>query len=98
MKNDDVTRYRWMVFIRCVLAAAGGFLVANLSVAVFGLLFSDTQALATYTAMLFSFTVWLLVVLMVFHLPSLRLAALSVCSTSALMFMVVQGLQIWRAV
>ncbi|WP_031569249.1 hypothetical protein [Rheinheimera texasensis] len=98
MKNDDLTRSRWMVFIRCVLAAAGGFLVANLSVAMVGLLFTDTQALATYSAMLFSFTVWLLVVLLVFHLRSVRVAALSVCSASTAMLLIVQGLQIWRGV
>lgn len=98
MNSNDLTRYRWMILTRCMLAAVGGFLVANLSVAVIGLLFSDFQALATYSAILFSFTVWLFVVLLVFTLHSLRLAALSVCSTSAVMFLVVQGLQIWRAV
>lgn len=98
MKSNDLTRYRWMIFIRCLLAAAGGFLIANLSVAVIGLLFDDSQALATYSAMLFSFMVWLLVVMLVFTLRSIRIAALSVCSTTVAMFLVVQGLQIWRAV
>lgn len=97
MKSNDLNRYRWMIFIRCLLSAAGGFLIANLSVAIIGLLFADTQALATYSAMLFSFTLWLFVVLLVFTLRSLQFAALSVCSISAAMFLIVQGLQIWRA-
>lgn len=62
--------YRFIVFIRILLASFVGFGVANLTVAMVGLLFPNQLAIATYTGFLISFIVWLLLILTVFSMKS----------------------------
>lgn len=63
-------RRRWAVFCRVLAAAVGGFVIAGLSVPVITGLLPGSNELATYSAMLFSFTVWLIIVLWVFTTAS----------------------------
>lgn len=65
-QSRNEAAFRWAVAWRVVLAVAGGFLIASLSVPLLALPFAET-ALATYSAMLASFVVWLLVIMTVFH-------------------------------
>ena len=60
--------YRLIVLIRILLAAFGGFAVANLSVAAIALLFPDELAIATYAGFLLSFVVWLVLILAIFSI------------------------------
>lgn len=69
---SDDARYRWMVFSRVLAATVGGFLIANLSVPVLAGLFSGQGVLATYSAMLLSFVVWLIAIIWVFSAATLK--------------------------
>lgn len=64
----ELARYRWAVGWRALLASVGGFLIANLSVAVLAMFADEQRALTTYSVMLCSFVVWLLVIMTVFSL------------------------------
>ncbi len=66
IQSCKASAFRWAVAWRVVLAVVGGFLIASLSVPLIALPFAET-ALATYSAMLVSFVVWLLVIMAVFH-------------------------------
>lgn len=63
---SDAARYRWAVLSRVLAATVGGFMIAGLSVPVITGLLPGPNELATYGAMLLSFTVWLIAVLWVF--------------------------------
>ena len=68
IKSNVQQHYRLIVLIRVLLAAFGGFCVANLSVAVVGLLFPDNLAVATYAGFLLSFIIWLVFILTIFSI------------------------------
>lgn len=58
--------YRWNIFFRILIAAGGGMFVASFCVAVIATLFPAHKALATYSGMLLSFVIWLLMALFAF--------------------------------
>lgn len=66
---SDIVKYRWMVFGRCFLAAVGGFSIASFSVPLIALS-SEQKALATYTGLIISFIMWLLIIIYVFSVKS----------------------------
>ena len=81
----ELARYRWTVGWRVFLASVGGFLIANLSVPVLALLADEQRALTTYSATLFSFVVWLAVIMLVFSLAKTLHATLLVLGALLLM-------------
>lgn len=81
-KLSDGARYRWMVFSRILAAAMGGFLIANLSVPLVTALFPGRGILATYSGMLFSYVVWLIVILWVFSASSATRAWIGAAGTA----------------
>jgi Na+/melibiose symporter-like transporter len=87
--STELARYRWMVGWRAVLASVGGFLIANLSVAVLALFADEQRALTTYSATMLSFVIWLLVIMTVFSLAKTRHATLMVLGAMLLMSVVV---------
>lgn len=93
---SDSIRYRWMVFSRTLLAVVGGFIIANLSVPLIALSSGGNLALATYSAVLFSFTVWLLVVLWVFNADSAKKAWGWTVGIAVVMQILVIILKWWR--
>ncbi len=78
---SDGARHRWAVFSRVLAAAVGGFLIAGLSVPVITGILPGPNELATYGAMLFSFTVWLIAVLWVFTAASATRAWVGTAAT-----------------
>lgn len=70
-----------MVLSRIVAAGAGGFLIASLSVPVLTRLFSASGALAAYSAMMFSFIVWLIFILWAFSTAKLKRVWLGTAGT-----------------
>ena len=85
----ELARYRWTVGWRVFLASVGGFLIANLSVPMLALFADEQRALTTYSATLFSFVVWLLVIMTVFSLSKTLHATLLVLGALLLMSVVV---------
>jgi len=81
----ELARYRWTVGWRVFLASVGGFLIANLSVPVLVLFADEQRALTTYSATLFSFVVWLAVIMLVFSLSKTLHATLLVLGALLLM-------------
>lgn len=77
LKMSEIQRYRWMVLSRIVLAVVIGFAIASLSVAVIASIYPDSRAVATYTGMIASFVVWLIYIIYVFSVKSLRKAWIS---------------------
>ena len=90
------SHYRWSVFCRCCLAILGGYLFASLSVALITLLTPEELALATYSAMMLSFTVWLVAIMVVFSINSLKKASIVSSTSLLLMLVAVELLQYWR--
>ncbi|MBU0913236.1 MAG: hypothetical protein KKF22_11915 [Gammaproteobacteria bacterium] len=85
----ELARYRWTVGWRALLASVGGFLIANLSVPMLVLFADEQRALTTYSATLFSFVVWLLVIMTVFSMSKTLHATLLVLGALLLMSAVV---------
>ncbi|MFW2148016.1 hypothetical protein ACK2M2_07760 [Acinetobacter sp. TY1] len=95
IKSNVQQHYRFIVLIRVLLAAFGGFCVANLSVAVVGLLFPDNLAVATYAGFLLSFIVWLVFILAIFSIKK-TLNTVWLCSGALLSLgCLVSVLKIW---
>lgn len=95
IKSNVQQHYRLIVLIRVLLAAFGGFCVANLSVAVVGLLFPDNLAVATYAGFLLSFIVWLVFILAIFSIKK-TLNTVWLCSGALFKFRVsCKCLKIW---
>lgn len=90
------TRYRLAVFCRCCLAIIGGYLFANLSVALITLMTPEKLALATYSAMMLSFTIWLVAIMVMFSINSLKKAGVVAAASLLLMFIAVELLKNWR--
>ncbi|WP_127026134.1 hypothetical protein [Rheinheimera mangrovi] len=85
----ELARYRWTVLWRVFLASAGGFLIANLTAPVLASLADEQRALLTHGATVFSFLVWLTVIMAVFSLSKTRHATLLVLGAVLLMSAVV---------
>jgi len=77
LNMNEMSKYRWMVFARIVLAVVAGFVIATLSVAVIAFMYPDSRAVATYTGLIFSFVVWLIYIIYIFSVKSLSKALLS---------------------
>lgn len=90
-------KYRWMVFSRCFLAVVIGFFIANLSVPLVALWFDDLKALATYSGLLLSFTLWLLVIIYVFSVKSAIKAWLVITGILIAISIIYVLLKIWKA-
>ncbi len=88
--------YRWMVFIRCCLSIFGGYIIASLSVPLIALLFPEHLALATYSALMLSFTIWLAVIVIVFSIKELKSAVAYILISILFMFAFVTILKWWR--
>lgn len=93
---SDDTRYRLMVFSRCVAAIAGGYLLASLSVSVISFIFFHQQHLATYSGMMLSYVIWLLVILWVFSTSSAKRAWIGVGSALIVAALLSAALKAWR--
>lgn len=91
-----INRYRWMVFGRCFLAIFGGYLIASLSIPLITLLTPDNLALATYSALMLSFTVWLVVIIAVFSIKTLKQVSILTVTTIFVMLALITILKWWR--
>lgn len=91
---SDIVKYRWMVFGRCFLAAVGGFLIASISVSLIALS-SVQKALATYTGLIISFIMWLLIIIYVFSVKSSIKAWWAILIILMVMATVNWGLKQW---
>ncbi len=94
-KLNAQQHYRFMVLIRILLATFGGFGVANLTVAMVGLLFPNQLAVATYTGFLISFIVWLVLILTVFSMKSILKAFWLSIGLLLSLGCIVSALKIW---
>jgi len=72
IKLNAQQHYRFIVFIRVLLASLAGFVVANLTVATVALLFPKQLALATYTGFLLSFIIWLIFIVAIFSIKKTK--------------------------
>lgn len=91
---SDTAKYRWMVFGRCFLAIVGGFLIASFSVPLIALS-SEQKALATYTGLIISFIMWLLIIIYVFSVKSAIKAWWAILIILIVMATVNWGLKQW---
>lgn len=93
---SHLNRYRWQVFCRCCLAIVGGYLIANLSIPVITLLTPQRLALATYSALLLSFVLWLIAIMAIFSMKTLKKATLLTAGTLLFMTIAMLLLKWWR--
>lgn len=90
---SENSKYRWMVFSRCILAIVIGFLIANLSVPIIAFIFHGQKVLATYSGLMLSFIVWLLVIIYVFSVKTARKAWLVIGGVFLLMYLFLNSIQ-----
>ncbi|AOA58469.1 hypothetical protein [Acinetobacter larvae] len=75
LKNADTPHqlgYRLQVLTRILLASIAGFIIANLSIPAIALFFPTQLAIATYSATLLSFIIWLVFIMSMFTIKKIR--------------------------
>lgn len=93
--RSQTAKYRWHVFLRCILAIFAGLFIATLIVPIMAFSLPQSLGIATLTGLLLSFTVWLCYIIYAFSCKSIRKLSLMTLIIFLIMASLAFGLKSW---